>query len=83
MVSKSKVPLENEFHFSTRKITTNFSNYSSWHYRSELLPRIFPSKNGETLLDDQKLAEGKQKSNSSFFQGDNFNTHKKTCMFRM
>ena len=51
--------MENELNFSTSKITKNFSNYSSWHYRSELLPRIYPSTVGETQLDEQKLAEGK------------------------
>ncbi|XP_057371450.1 geranylgeranyl transferase type-2 subunit alpha-like [Daphnia carinata] len=57
IVQMSKTPLESELQFSTEKITTNFSNYSSWHYRSELLPRIYPSSNSETLLDDQRLAE--------------------------
>lgn len=57
IVQMSKTPLENELQFSTNKITKNFSNYSSWHYRSELLPRIYPSSSGDTLLDDQKLAE--------------------------
>ena len=52
--------MENELNFSTSKITKNFSNYSSWHYRSELLPRIYPSTVGETQLDEQKLAEGKK-----------------------
>lgn len=58
IVARSKTTLENELNFSTSKITRNFSNYSSWHYRSELLPRIYPSTDGPTLLDQQKLAEG-------------------------
>nr|CAH0106996.1 unnamed protein product [Daphnia galeata] len=57
IVQKSKTSLENELQFSTDKIQKNFSNYSSWHYRSELLPRIYPSSSDESLLDDQKLAE--------------------------
>ena len=60
IVAKSKTSMENELNFSTSKINKNFSNYSSWHYRSELLPRIYPSAAGETQLDEQKLAEGKK-----------------------
>lgn len=58
MVHKSKTSLENELNFSTSKISRNFSNYSSWHYRSELLPRIYPSSSASNRLDDQRLAEG-------------------------
>ncbi|XP_046450899.1 geranylgeranyl transferase type-2 subunit alpha-like [Daphnia pulex] len=57
IVQKSKTSLENELEFSTNKIKKNFSNYSSWHYRSELLPRIYPSSSDQSILDDQKLAE--------------------------
>lgn len=65
IVKKSKSSLENELKFSTDKLTKNFSNYSSWHYRSELLPRIFPASSDFTVLDGQKIAEGKQEVFSS------------------
>uniref|UniRef100_A0A8C7FY91 Geranylgeranyl transferase type-2 subunit alpha n=1 Tax=Oncorhynchus kisutch TaxID=8019 RepID=A0A8C7FY91_ONCKI len=42
VVKMSGVPVDQELQFTDRLIGSNFSNYSSWHYRSTLLPLLHP-----------------------------------------
>ncbi|XP_076381613.1 rab geranylgeranyltransferase subunit alpha isoform X1 [Megalopta genalis] len=54
VVQKAEVSLEDEFKYSTSKIMNNFSNYSSWHYRSRLLSTMFDKCNQETINQKKK-----------------------------
>uniref|UniRef100_A0A671RF24 Geranylgeranyl transferase type-2 subunit alpha n=1 Tax=Sinocyclocheilus anshuiensis TaxID=1608454 RepID=A0A671RF24_9TELE len=42
VVKESGVSVEQELQFTDHLIGSNFSNYSSWHYRSTLLPQLHP-----------------------------------------
>lgn len=53
VVQMSGVPVDQELGFTDRLIGSNFSNYSSWHYRSTLLPLLHP-KSSEPAIPCRK-----------------------------
>ncbi|XP_076041639.1 rab geranylgeranyltransferase subunit alpha [Oratosquilla oratoria] len=46
VVNGSEKKPEEELKFSKKLIERNLSNYSAWHYRSKLLPLVFPPDQG-------------------------------------
>ncbi|XP_012218287.1 geranylgeranyl transferase type-2 subunit alpha [Linepithema humile] len=57
VVQKARISNEEEFEFSTKKILNNFSNYSSWHYRSRILSKMFGTPSEEIPIIDEKYRE--------------------------
>lgn len=58
MSEKADIPQSKELEFCTEKIQNNFSNYSSWHYRSKLLPILYPNKEDPSRpISEERLLE--------------------------
>ncbi|XP_035737831.1 geranylgeranyl transferase type-2 subunit alpha-like isoform X1 [Vespa mandarinia] len=57
VVEKAGISDHAEYEFSTTKILNNFSNYSSWHYRSKILTKLFYNDSEETPVMQQKREE--------------------------
>lgn len=67
------VSSENELEFATTKISTNFSNFSSWHYRSKLLPLVYPDESQPTGVKEEILQKG-DLTGVTYFGSVNFST---------
>uniref|UniRef100_A0A2K6TAA0 Geranylgeranyl transferase type-2 subunit alpha n=1 Tax=Saimiri boliviensis boliviensis TaxID=39432 RepID=A0A2K6TAA0_SAIBB len=69
VASQAAVPPAEELAFTDSLITRNFSNYSSWHYRSCLLPQLHPQPDSEPqgrLPEDVLLKELELVQNAFF-----------------
>lgn len=58
IVKKANIDDQEELEFTYDKIANNFSNYSSWRYRSQLLTRLRPG-NSDLPIERDKHNEGK------------------------
>ncbi|KAI5705329.1 hypothetical protein M8J75_013927 [Diaphorina citri] len=54
VTDRHKVAPLKELNYSTEKIEANFSNYSAWHYRSKLLPLLYPDPNNHLPIEQDK-----------------------------
>ncbi|ESO94984.1 hypothetical protein LOTGIDRAFT_160736 [Lottia gigantea] len=71
VVKTSNVPAKDEFDFTTAKIASNFSNYSSWHYRSKLLPQLYPDSHHSSGVQEDILLQEFETVQNAFFTDPN------------
>ncbi|XP_005091696.1 geranylgeranyl transferase type-2 subunit alpha isoform X2 [Aplysia californica] len=67
VVRRANVSPESEFEYSMSKISNNFSNYSSWHYRSKLLPILFPDPSQPMGVSESALLKEYELVQNGFF----------------
>ncbi|PRD36713.1 UNVERIFIED_CONTAM: Geranylgeranyl transferase type-2 subunit alpha [Trichonephila clavipes] len=70
VIKKCNVSCEEEFNYSTDLIEENFSNYSAWHYRSTLLPKLYFDASKGSIKEDALLQEFELIKNAAFTDPD-------------
>ncbi len=55
---KSKCMVESEFLYTMRMIRTNLSNFSAWHYRSNLIPKLLNERGADGLARRKLIDDG-------------------------
>ncbi|WAR12516.1 PGTA-like protein, partial [Mya arenaria] len=84
VVERSNVPPKAELEFTQSKICNNFSNFSSWHYRSKLLPLIYPDDSTAVGVEENVLIKEYEAVQNAFFTDPDDQSKKKpgvSCMF--
>uniref|UniRef100_A0A9J7YLT9 Geranylgeranyl transferase type-2 subunit alpha n=1 Tax=Cyprinus carpio carpio TaxID=630221 RepID=A0A9J7YLT9_CYPCA len=71
VVKESGVSVEQELQFTDRLIGSNFSNYSSWHYRSTLLPQLHPQPIHSHRVCEEQLLKEYELAHNAFFTDPN------------
>ncbi|KAK6171224.1 hypothetical protein SNE40_019459 [Patella caerulea] len=71
VVGKASISAAEEFEFTTEKIANNFSDYSSWHYRSKLLPILHPDKTHPSGVNEEILLKEFETVQNAFFTDPN------------
>jgi len=66
VAKKAEVSPQSELDFTMEKIEENFSNYSAWHYRSKLLPLVFPGEDTASIQEDRLHSELDLVQNAAF-----------------
>ncbi|KAK2149676.1 hypothetical protein LSH36_442g02059 [Paralvinella palmiformis] len=67
VVKEANITPEEELQFTTNKIESNFSNYSSWHYRSKLLPLVYGDNSQPTGMKEEQLISECMLVQNAFF----------------
>jgi geranylgeranyl transferase type-2 subunit alpha len=50
--------VESEFEYTTKMINANLSNFSAWHNRSKLIPRLLDERNADAAKRRKFLDDG-------------------------
>uniref|UniRef100_A0A8C4PXB5 Geranylgeranyl transferase type-2 subunit alpha n=1 Tax=Eptatretus burgeri TaxID=7764 RepID=A0A8C4PXB5_EPTBU len=67
VVQHAGIPDTDELEYTSQLISTNFSNYSAWHYRSCLLPRIYPDPEQKGRVAEDQLLKEYELAQNAFF----------------